>query len=327
MNILSIFFAILVFVVSLFGFHFPQKPPVIDDPPVCGGITDQTDPSAPKVIESKELTLFSTAFYLTDRYDSSRDGFYSYKLSSNEQGQLVLKTSSPSEIEIPVDSSVFVGVQEIIDRFELVKSNGVYRVTAGLPPEYSPWSVHAVYASGETLDFYENGDPYGEWSAAFKDFFDQILVENGHSEVLPPKEAMTIQHFSTTFNVDDLSHHYGQLTMGEGKNERVCLWHTVYDMTKGKTISQEYALETEEFYEGLQSVIEANDFMILHAPETVTFALHSSPDGFLEIYIDYENGRQIYAELTTDQLPEQWPAMKNALMNYWDEYLQDHSLN
>ena len=49
--------AALVFATALFGFGCTE-------PPTAGGVTDRTDPNAPKTIESKELVGFYASFYL-----------------------------------------------------------------------------------------------------------------------------------------------------------------------------------------------------------------------------------------------------------------------
>ncbi|MCQ2558960.1 MAG: hypothetical protein MJ135_07560, partial [Oscillospiraceae bacterium] len=219
-------------------------------------------------------------------------------------------------------------VQHIIEQYGLVKCNGINKVTAGLAPEYGPWELRALYDSGETLYFRENGAPDGDWTAALRDYFLAVMAEAGCTDVLPPKEALTIVHFSTAFEKDGNSHHYGTITFpaesGDEKDDVVLFRHTVVDLAQQKAIQKEYAELTDELFEGLQQVIEANHMDLLHAPETVTFNLQRDPAGFLELYVDYENGRQIYCEYSAEELAEEWPAMRDALMEYLAAYMEQH---
>ena len=69
------------------------------------------------------------------------------------------------------DAAFLDAVQEVIDRFELAKLNGIDRVTAGLPPAFSPTRLSVDYASGERLYFQTNGDPDSPWTAAILEIF------------------------------------------------------------------------------------------------------------------------------------------------------------
>ncbi|MBR5257944.1 MAG: hypothetical protein IKV51_03245, partial [Clostridia bacterium] len=73
--------------------------------------------------------------------------------------------------QVQADGALIAAFQGIIDRFELAKFNGVDRVTAGLPPQFSPARLSVDYASGERLYFQMNGDPGAEWPRALFELF------------------------------------------------------------------------------------------------------------------------------------------------------------
>ncbi len=107
----------------------------------AGGTTDKSDPTAKKTIESKEIIQFATEFYLYDSYYyEERSGKYSFQIEKKENDEFVLNATGPYGIDSAISSvipkEVLVGIQEIIDRYELVKNNGINKVTAGLAPEY-----------------------------------------------------------------------------------------------------------------------------------------------------------------------------------------------
>ncbi len=295
--------------------------------PVSGGTTDNTNYGAKKEIASKNVVEFSTSFFIFDKYEAGNDGMFRASIKDNDKGEHVLTVSGVYDHELVVGDEVLAGVQDIIDKYNLVKKNGDGKVTAGLPPEYGPWELDVLYDSGEELYFYENGEPDGDWTGAFRDYFIKVMADAGCEDVLPPKEALTIVQVSTTFEKDGQSHHYGEIEVPTDGGDKVFFWHRVWDIDQEKTVQKDYAKITDELYEGLQNVIEENNMDILHAPETVSFDLKASPDGFLEFYVDYENGRQIYCEYTAEELPEGWAAMKDALVEYLDNYIDEHKVN
>ncbi|MDO4978462.1 MAG: CatA-like O-acetyltransferase [Eubacteriales bacterium] len=240
-----------------------------------------------------------------------------------ENDEFVLNATGPYGIDSAISSvipkEVLAGIQEIIDRYELVKNNGLNKVTAGLAPEYAPMYLSAQYAFGEKLYFRENGDPDSEWTLEIRDYLEKALIEAGCDEVRPPEEELIISRFSLIFNIDEKNHYYA--TLGKSKDE-LTLTHTVYDMNTNEKLSDEKVMVTEDMLSGLQQVFEEYDFKSLHRMESVK-TNEDQPNGdFLEIYVDYENGRQIYAQYGADEIPENWPEMRDAFVRYCDEYME-----
>lgn len=291
-----------------------------DAVPECGGVTDYTDASAPKEILSKSIVSFSTMFYAHDPYDPDQAGIYRFAIEADESGQPVLTVSGVYDHVLPVSQQVLEDVQAIIDRYRLVEQNGGGRVTAGLPPEWGPWMLDTVYESGEKLYFYENGAPDAAWTSAFRDLFVKLLVEAGFEDALPPREATTIQNFSFQFDQNGEYHIYC-LTEQAG---RACLLHQAMEPETQEVVVEELAVVTDALLEGLQAVVVANGMEALHAPESSYTLQEENGERFLDICIDYQNGRQIYCEFGPSELPDAWPEMRAALVAFLDAYIRDN---
>lgn len=143
--------------------------------PVCGGVTDKTDHAVPKVIESKEITAFSASFWMVG--EDGRSSPWNLSASRNSAGTSVSIQGS-MQGQAQGESALLDEVQKIIDRFGLAKFNGIDRVTAGLPPRFSPSRLCVDYASGERLYFQMNGDPGAEWPKALLDSFLSVFDKN-----------------------------------------------------------------------------------------------------------------------------------------------------
>ncbi len=312
---------VVLFCISLVGCT-TQADNNQEEPIICGGVIDYTDQNAPKEIISKNIVEFSTSFFIYDKYDEEKDGIYDIEIVDNENGEHVLTVKGVYNHDMLVDDSVLVDVQAIIDKYELVKNNGAGEVTSGLAPEWGPWKLRVTYDSGEKLYFYENGSPEADWTAEFRDYFVGVMTKAGFEDVLVPKEAMTIEKFSFAFDIDEEYHFYGLTSIS---NESTFLWHYALDMDTQEETQSEFAVVTDGLYEGLQDVIIEYGMDALHAPESVNFDLASSKDGFLEIYIDYVSGRQIYGEYEASELPKEWHGMKLGLVEFMDKYIRENS--
>ena len=141
-----------------------------EEAPLCGGVTDRTDHSAPKAIQSKEIAGFSASFWITDE-DASRAGRWDLHAFKDSSGCLSIRIEGTLKGQEQADASFLAALQEVVDRFELAKSNGIDRVTAGLPPPFSPVRLNVDYDSGERLYFQMNGDPRAGWPRALLELF------------------------------------------------------------------------------------------------------------------------------------------------------------
>ena len=138
--------------------------------PLCGGVTDRTDRTAPKVIKSKEITAFSTSFLLRDE-TSPHDAIehWSFTVKKDDSGRITIDAGNGTTVQ--ADDTLLAELQQVIDRFDLAALNGTDRVTAGLPPMFSPCRMSVDYASGERLYFQRNSRPEEGWPRAMLDIF------------------------------------------------------------------------------------------------------------------------------------------------------------
>ena len=146
-----------------------------EEVPLCGGVTDRTDHSAPKAIVSKEITAFSASFWIQDEEGLGMRWKLSAKKGSS--GVVAVSVEGAVQEQAQADSAFLDAVQEVIDRFELAKLNGIDRVTAGLPPAHSPTRLSVDYASGERLYFHMDGDPEADWARELRNLFLKALGE------------------------------------------------------------------------------------------------------------------------------------------------------
>ena len=144
-----------------------------------GGVKDNTNLSAPKAISSREITSFYTHFFCEDPNDSSHTGAYRFQISKNDSGKFLLNAAGVIKGSIEAKVALLESVQQIIERHELVKLNGINCVTQGLPVQYSPCSLSAEYISGEQLSFTTDGSPDFLWCLELKNLFIDAIHKSG----------------------------------------------------------------------------------------------------------------------------------------------------
>ena len=128
------------------------------EPPMPGMQIEKTDATAPKEIASRDITEFSVSFLYYGKADPAQNGIYYFTVKpAGEDFTLTSNGCIPGEMTI--NAEAMESLQTVIERFNLVKLNGVDSVTTGLPAEFAPWTLWAAYASGETLYFNVDGHP------------------------------------------------------------------------------------------------------------------------------------------------------------------------
>jgi len=124
-------------------------PEISEDPPVAGGWTDSTNPNAPKVILSTELSSFSCEIWL---YGYPEDWPWvtipSCILTARRDGDTVL--CERNDETFTAEPAFLEELQEIVARYDLAQYNGIDRETHGLPENFGV-TLRADYASGETI--------------------------------------------------------------------------------------------------------------------------------------------------------------------------------
>lgn len=257
---------------------------------VCGGKVVNTDKDAPKMIVSKDIKEFSVHFYI-DYYlqagDDDYSGIYDFTIKDGTLSSSGMFTMSES-----IDDKLLKDVQEIIDKYELVKLNGKDEYTSGLPIECQPCYLKAVYESGEVLYFCEDNNPNAGWSKDMFVIFRQYFIEKGHEELKSSKEARTISRFHIIFNKDDTGYKYSEIIdADEVKKLRKNEYNL--DTKEGK----DYIVNIpENFYDRLSELVNGLNISqfckgdMVFSPSDFSY----TKDCYYEIYIGYENGHKIY---------------------------------
>lgn len=149
---------------------------VNDEPPICGGVKDRSF-DAPKIITSKEIKYFHSSFFRPN-YDEGNGQFYDYEINIGETGTFVLTDKCSDGQTCEISSEQLLELDNIIKGQNIAAENGTDRVTAGLPPEYSPTLIEVEYASGERIFVQENGDPDSVFTAEIVKYFNSILKKH-----------------------------------------------------------------------------------------------------------------------------------------------------
>jgi len=282
--------------------------------PDGGTVTNRTDPDAPKTIISREITAFSTSFFARDPYRTDRGGDRCrFTLQRSGEGQWELAVAGSYEAVIPVDEAAVLRVQELIEAHELAALNGVYRVTAGLPPEYGPCSLAVDYASGEHLEFTKNGDPTAPWCADLSAYFFGLFAGAGLTEFLPPAEAVTIRDFQLECTAEGGVWYWGVMT----EDGQETFYRSFYDREQKEETLFEQIPYSEELFAGLHQVIE--DCGLQRLAEQVGWPSEADyqAEEFFECYLVYENSRRMGLRAFRD-VPPEWAPAEEQLRAYLD---------
>jgi len=145
---------------------------------ISGGTTDNSDPDAPKVIESTEITAFSAAVFLAERWTEGENHWFDFQVKQDENGVLTAYENR-SGIRCRADETLLRALQEVIEQNNLAAMNGIHEITAGLPPEYQPRRLKVDYVSGETLRCTVDNDPYEAWAVQVCDVFAEWFNAKG----------------------------------------------------------------------------------------------------------------------------------------------------
>ena len=215
----------MVLCASLFGFggcrQEPEPEEIID-----GGETNYTDANAPKEIQSREIEELEASFILHTRWKQDRhDDEFRFTVKPDGNGSWTA-AEEIAGISCLADAAFLLRLQEVIERHDLVSRNGIYKVTAGLSPEYQPGGLNVRYASGETLSFTENNDPYARWAQEIYDIYAAWFSENGNDALYPPDEASLVTRISFSFQQNGREESYDSITDESGT---AYLRKSVYD--------------------------------------------------------------------------------------------------
>ena len=180
--------------------------------------------------------------------------------------------------------------------------------------------MQVTYESGEKLYFYEDGEPDAKWTRALKKYFDLIFEKAGYTDVLPEARDITIEKLTMSFNVDTLSYEYGVMMWDDGKDY---FYREIYDLENDAELSMTMADISDTMYEEFQDMMEVCDLNGLELSEG-----HGSiqTNEYVEIYVDYQSGRQIYREYYDEDISEEWYEKRDYMMGVMDAYIEAEKL-
>lgn len=309
----------------------------------CGGTTDTTDYDAPKEIKSNTLVSLSVGFYHEDKYDRGKGRYYTFYLEPDESGKLYLREdySADTQDKFEVDQSVLDGVQAIIKKYDLAKTNGIHKVTAGLPPEFDTCYLEAKYDSGEYISFSENSNPSGDWTGELVDYFAEVMADKGDDKYVTPKITGVITRFCFEYKEDNLYYSYDSIEVPkEGVNKSVediatngydeseavkMLYRDIYDENTESMVEYNYAEETPEFYKGILDIIsemEIRDFENYNSISEIV--QDGTPSAYYDFYIEFEDGSKLTGASEEPEEVEAFKPMAKRLLDFLNEYHDSH---
>lgn len=197
------------------------------EPPPPGSTIDYSNKSAPKTIQSKDITSFSYTFYDMGRVailkslggdfvpiedDNPFQGRCAFKLVHNgEKADFNVSCSSDirfsGEPQKPLQFSGTVGkealeeLQAIIEKHNVAQLNGFYKRNSALGHYFD---LRVNYASGESIIAGGEGGisvlPDGGLPGdAFSQFFKQLIQQTGQAIPSNHPPASSIRHFELSF--------------------------------------------------------------------------------------------------------------------------------
>lgn len=297
---------------------------------ISGGITDNTDYDAPKVLESDDLVSFETEFYRNSDYVYDKGRKYIFKMSKNDKGVYTISEGEGEALKCETDEEFAKKLQQIIRDNNLMEFNGVYRKTAGLAPEYGPYWAEASYSSSEKLYFYMNGDPDAKWTFEVLDLFANELGNHGITELLPAKEESRISRFNIEYSFGDIRYYYGEVKVPVAGDGDIKMIHAdTFDRTAKSDIEDNRrAVITDDYYDMIKKMVDDNNLIYFQNGEIIPFDfdLENTPVYF-EFYIEYENGKIMSGYSDNPDTCEKFKDIAMQFSDFYDSYLMQNANN
>lgn len=234
----------------LLGFIGLTKSCSQNTPPVSGGHKEYRDECAP--IKSNELKGLRTSLFIDPRlYNGKFTGNYTITLKKVEDGKFALSCNDQS---VEVGNDVANDIQGIIKKYRLEGLNGLYSVTAGLPPEFQPMNFSAEYASGEKLTFTKNNDPQSNWGMTLFRYVRDVLIAHGDTTYAVKDDEQKIDRLKLEYSAGD-----GILYLYDNiydENDKECIYREVWDKNTDKLISEVSVPVPADYYDGLSKLVE-----------------------------------------------------------------------
>ena len=278
----------------------PDADTVPEEEPIEGGNTTHIDANAPKTIESKEIADFYAHFYLQGEWgkgDGDRE--YIFEVKPDESGALIASESG-SGVQMTADEELLAALQRVIDENQLASQNGIYDVTAGLPPEFQACGVDINYASGENLTFTINNEPEAPWAQGIYLAFADWFASKGDDRFVPPRETGQIIRLRFDWKKDGKHYAYGDINVPEEMaidGQTLVLNKDIYNYGTETTELDLYRAFPEDYFDRISEIFASYDwrafshYSVLYGQGRENF--DPWPDaGDLEIYLEYENGHR-----------------------------------
>lgn len=338
MKYLILLLVCVAFVAILAGCR--KKDEIEPDPGevICGGRTVKTDPNAPKEIESDDLVSFEAYFYKDADFYYDVQRSYRFSMTKEEDGTYTIFEGEDS-LSCKTDADFAAKLQNVIREQNLIASNGIYDVTSGIAPQYGPYELSALYASGESLTFCMNGDPTDKWTGAILDLFAKEFLARGVDAYGPSLEDRTMTRFNLDYAFDDIRHQYGEMLVPVTEDAKA---KSVEDLVTNGIDEDGYAKKAfiksidrtaltvvdgdrmadlpENFYADLQEIFESCDAVSIFNGKTfpAAFDYEGVPEYF-ELYIEYESGKTFSAFSDDPEICEQFKPIAEAFSAYFEE--------
>ena len=218
---------------------------------------------------------------------------------------------------------------KIITDRNLAASNGIYRVTAGLAPNYGKCWFKAEFGSGETLSFTVNNNPEARWAKDIYDTFARWFSQKGDDSLYPEKYTSRVARLILKMKEDGIYTRYMDINVKENKaidGQTYLLLKDVYDLAGQKEISYGYAPFPADYPDKITRMLSGFDFALKY--DFMMFEGAGSGDvspdeedpavPYLEIYIEYEDGRRMSVETSDSGTIRYMRPLTDELTNYLD---------
>jgi predicted small lipoprotein YifL len=297
-----------------------------------GGTTTRVDEKAPKEISSKELTGFSVNLFLESRWYGDEEHFFDFSVAADADGTLIASEKNTA-VSAPADETLLTALQQIIDTHKLAGMNGLYEVTAGLPPEFQECYFSADYASGERLHFTVNNDPSADWAVDIYDAFSAWFSDRGIDTLYPEKETSKITRIELTKQENGTFYDYGGIRVLEEdaiNGERYLFQKRIYDASDDSKNEDHNILFPADFYDRITEIIGDTDLI-----RQYDFSYYDHSDGYygmgekpadeadmpdtgLELYLEFESGRHVNIDTKKASELKALSPVTDALIRYYE---------
>ena len=154
------------------------------DGPLDGDVTDNSDPGAPKTIESKQIIAFDCRFSTLDLAEPGALGNHIYQLHATLENGAVKATyqirDTGEERSFRESHSFLNELQTLVEEYDLAQYNGHSYSVAGLPDETGA-QLEVQYASRESIRADDNQDNFLPWGA-----MDALIALFERGAAVPP---------------------------------------------------------------------------------------------------------------------------------------------